>query len=70
MIGEVLETGVVVSTVGLTYVTAYPYPIRRRHRDRVVHTARTVYVLVCYHGKWIMWQAVALIPGRLRDRGE
>ncbi len=80
---EMMEAALVVSTVGLTGATvlaAYPYEVRKAHRDKVVQVGKTIFYLcyfhghlvvvkVIHHGKWLAWQVIARIPGRLRDRG-
>lgn len=82
MSSELMEAGLIVSTIGLTGATllaAYPYEVRKAHRDRVVEVGKTViylcyyhgklaWVRVAHHGRWFVWQVIALIPGRLRDR--
>jgi hypothetical protein len=69
---EALETGVIMATVGLTYVTAlaaYPYEVRQAHLHKVVRvgkavTVRTVTVgsnliyLTRYHGRLVAVRVV------------
>ena len=62
----VLEAGVVVSTVGLAYVTAWPYHVRRRFHDRARAGIYRAYVLCRHHGQWILWQVTVIMP---RKRG-
>lgn len=64
---ELLEAAVVVSTVGLTYVTAYPYAARRRHAQRVRYHVVTFYGVCRHHGRLILWQLTVFMPRRERS---
>lgn len=64
---ELLEAAVVVSTVGLTYVTAYPYATRRRHAQRVRYHVVKIYGVCVHHGRLILWQLTVIMPHRHRS---
>lgn len=79
MIEHLIEFGLVTApTGGLTYVTAFPYHVRRRHAeavrkhaDRTRQRCVTVWCACLYHGRWILWQATVFLPKRhVRHRGE
>ena len=44
------------------YVTQVPPHRRRQHAEMVKALPRTVWVLCCYHGKWILWQVTMYLP--------
>lgn len=54
-------------TVGLGYVTAYPYAVRRRHAARVRYHVVRVYGVCRHHGRLILWQLTVVMPGRKRS---
>lgn len=64
---EWLEGAVVVSTVGLTYVTAYPYAARRRHVQRVRYHVVRIYGVCRHHGRLLLWQLTVIMPSRQRS---
>ena len=60
---ELLVTG---STVGLGYVTAFPYHIRRRHREHIQRYCLLITTRVGHHYRAVLWQITVIMPGRVR----
>ena len=61
------EVGVTGSAAALTYVTAFPYHVRRRYHAHV----RRVFVIVItrtkHHVRATIWQITYVLPGRVRQ---
>lgn len=64
----IMESALIASTAWLAYVTQLPYAARKRLHSKIRFHVVRVIILVRHHGKWAMWQIVALVPGRLRER--
>lgn len=60
------ELAVTTSTVGLMYVTAMPYHVRRRHRERMRRVCVLVITRVGHRYRAVLWQITVIIPDRLR----
>lgn len=60
---EMLVTG---STVGLGYVTAFPYHVRRKHREHIHRICVLVITRVGHHYRAALWQVTVIMPGRVR----
>lgn len=62
MITELLL--ITLPTVGLGYVTAYPYAVRKRHAQRVRYRVVRLYGTCRHHGRLILWQLTVIMPRR------
>jgi hypothetical protein len=69
VVEQILNWSTVV-LIGVTahgsYITAVPAERRKEHAKFVRSLPITVYVLVCHHGRWILWQVTTFLP---RKRG-
>ncbi len=60
------ELAVTGTTMGLTYVTALPYHIRRKHRLHVQRICVLVIRRVGHHYRAVLWQITVIVPDRVR----
>jgi hypothetical protein len=65
------ELSVSGTAMALTYVTAFPYHVRRRVRQKVRgHAVKVWFVTVQqvgHHARWVLWQATLFMPSRVRS---
>jgi hypothetical protein len=60
------EVGVTGSALALTYVTAFPYHVRKRVHARVRRVTVVVVTRTRHHIRAVAWQVTYILPGRVR----
>lgn len=61
------EVGVSGTAVALTYVTAFPYHVRKRYHARVRRVLVVVVTRTKHHVRATIWQVTYVLPGRVRQ---
>lgn len=66
VVGHWAEVGVTGSAAALTYVTAFPYHVRKRYHARVRRVLIIVVTRTKHHVRATVWQLTYVLPGRIR----